>query len=98
MVDMDRLGRAIKLTQYRRSLYVTVRSAQDALSVIDEDPEARALLPFGPAFTYPIFGEKEKIYGYKGLQVEVRPCHIHMTSEFQVGSRLQYRSTWHQAA
>jgi histone acetyltransferase 1 len=52
-----------------------VRSAQDALSVIDEDPEARALLPFNPAFTYPIFGEKEKIYGYKGLQVEVRPSH-----------------------
>ncbi|KAH8090348.1 histone acetyltransferase type B catalytic subunit [Filobasidium floriforme] len=55
-----------------KALSVTlVRSAQDALSVIDEDPEARALLPFNPAFTYPIFGEKEKIYGYKGLQVEV---------------------------
>lgn len=48
--------------------------------MIDEDPEARALLPFNPAFTYPIFGEKEKIYGYKGLQVEVRQCDISIIS------------------
>lgn len=39
--------------------------------MIDEDPEARALLPFQPTFTYPIFGEKEMIYGYKNLQIEV---------------------------
>jgi hypothetical protein len=50
---------------------LAVRSAEDALSVIDEDPEARVLLPFQPKFTYPIFGEKELIYGYKGLSVEV---------------------------
>jgi histone acetyltransferase 1 len=80
MVDVNQLGRAIRADPYKRSLYITVRSAQDALSVIDEDPEARALLPFNPAFTYPIFGEKEKIYGYKGLQVEVRACHNATTS------------------
>lgn len=28
-------------------------------------------MPFNPTFTYPIFGEKEKIYGYKNLQIEV---------------------------
>ncbi|KIY73276.1 histone acetyltransferase type B [Cylindrobasidium torrendii FP15055 ss-10] len=27
---------------------------------------------FHPTFTYPIFGEEEKIYGYKGLLVDVR--------------------------
>jgi hypothetical protein len=45
-------------------------------AVIDEDPEARVLMPFNPTFTYPIFGEKEKIYGYKGLQIEVRSLSI----------------------
>jgi hypothetical protein len=79
-------------------LYVTVRSAQDALSVIDEDPEARALLPFNPAFTYPIFGEKEKIYGYKGLQVEVRPCDICIISRNSRWLTGHDRSTWHQEA
>lgn len=28
--------------------------------------------PFHPAFTYPIYGEKEVIFGYKGLSVHVR--------------------------
>lgn len=28
--------------------------------------------PFNPAFTYPIFGEAEKIFGYKDLQLNLR--------------------------
>lgn len=48
-----------------------VRSARDALEVMEEDPEARVLLPFHPTFTYPIFGDQEMIYGYKGLSIEV---------------------------
>ena len=28
--------------------------------------------PFSPAFTYPIFGEKEQIFGYRGLDIKVR--------------------------
>lgn len=27
---------------------------------------------FNPEFTYPIFGDKEKIFGYKGLDIQVR--------------------------
>lgn len=30
-----------------------------------------AVEPFHPTFTYPIFGDKEKIFGYKQLQIEV---------------------------
>lgn len=26
---------------------------------------------FNPEFTYPIFGDKEKIFGYKGLDIQV---------------------------
>lgn len=41
------------------------------MAVVEEDPEGRVLLPFNPKFTYPIFGEQEKIYGYKDLRIEV---------------------------
>ena len=41
--------------------------------------------PFNPAFTYPIFGEDEKIFGYKDLKIslrfranDMRP-HVHTT-------------------
>ncbi len=39
----------------------------------EEDPSELDLVePFGPKFTYPIFGDKETIFGYKGLNIEVR--------------------------
>ncbi|WVQ78755.1 histone acetyltransferase type B catalytic subunit [Cryptococcus sp. DSM 104549] len=42
----------------------------------DEDvlmlEEEQAIEPFNPAFTYPIFGEHEKIFGYKGLDIKLR--------------------------
>ncbi|THV07996.1 histone acetyltransferase type B catalytic subunit [Dendrothele bispora CBS 962.96] len=38
---------------------------------------------FNPAFTYPIFGEEEKIYGYNGLTIDLR---------FASGSLRQYLS------
>ncbi|OCF74848.1 histone acetyltransferase type B catalytic subunit [Kwoniella mangroviensis CBS 8886] len=42
----------------------------------DEDvlyaQEKRAIEPFHPTFTYPIFGEREKILGYKGLDIQLQ--------------------------
>lgn len=38
-----------------------------------QDAELEATEPFNPTFTYPIFGEKEKIFGYKGLDIKVAP-------------------------
>ncbi|OCF58050.1 histone acetyltransferase type B catalytic subunit [Kwoniella mangroviensis CBS 10435] len=42
----------------------------------DEDvlyaQEKRAIEPFHPTFTYPIFGEREKIFGYKGLDIQLQ--------------------------
>ena len=31
---------------------------------------------FEPTFTYPIFGEQEVVFGYKGLSIKVRPFFI----------------------
>jgi hypothetical protein len=45
-----------------------VRAQDDADALGDDDP---AIQPFHPDFTYPIFGEQEKIFGYKGLDVQV---------------------------
>ncbi|WVF66901.1 histone acetyltransferase type B catalytic subunit [Kwoniella sp. CBS 6097] len=45
--------------------------------------ERQAIEPFNPAFTYPIFGEHEKIFGYKGLEIQL---------QFSSGSLRQYLS------
>jgi hypothetical protein len=29
-------------------------------------------MKFHPSFTYPIYGEEEKVYGYKDLDIDVR--------------------------
>jgi len=47
-----------------------VRSPIDA-DILEGD-ELVTSEPFSPAFTYPIFGEKEQIFGYRGLDIKVR--------------------------
>lgn len=46
------------------------RSPQDEPT--GEGDVVAAVEPFHPTFTYPIFGEREKIFGYKQIQIEVR--------------------------
>lgn len=48
---------------------ISVRSPIDA-DVLEGD-EVICEEPFSPAFTYPIFGEQEKIFGYQGLNIQV---------------------------
>lgn len=38
-----------------------------------QEGEQDLVQPFAPTFVYPIFGEEEKIFGYKGLEIDVRP-------------------------
>jgi len=38
---------------------------------LNKEPDERSTKEFSPAFTYPIFGEEEQIFGYKGLHVQV---------------------------
>ncbi|KAJ3931743.1 MAG: histone acetyltransferase type B catalytic subunit [Lentinula lateritia] len=56
-----------------------VRSAEDEKALTDDE----SYEDFHPAFTYPIFGEEEKIYGYKDLSIDLK---------FASGSLKQYLS------
>lgn len=40
--------------------------------VVPGDEKPKDLVKFHPKFTYPIFGENETIYGYKGLKIHLR--------------------------
>jgi hypothetical protein len=46
-----------------------VRASEDAAALQGDD--LRVISLFNPAFTYPIFGEHEKVFGYKGLDIQV---------------------------
>lgn len=47
-----------------------MRALEDADALSGEE-ELAAIEPFHPDFTYPIFGEQEKIFGYRGLDIKV---------------------------
>ena len=50
-------------------------NANEALeiSLLQAGPNApKTLSTFHPQFTYPIFGEEERIFGYQGLHVNLR--------------------------
>ena len=56
----------------RPRVYATltaVRALDDA--DVLRDHEIQAVEPFHPTFTYPIYGEKEVVFGYKNLSVQV---------------------------
>jgi hypothetical protein len=48
-----------------------VRALDDTDALHGEDQAA--IKTFHPTFTYPIFGEKEKIHGYQDLEIRVCP-------------------------
>lgn len=51
------------------STLTPVRSPEDADALAGSD---RVVVePFHPDFTYPIFGDQEKIFGYRDLEVKV---------------------------
>lgn len=64
--------------------------ANDALHITVVQPgdtKPKTLSTFHPQFTYPIFGEDEKIFGYKGLIIRLRFAahdlrpHVHISYE-----------------
>lgn len=61
-----------------------VRSAEDSKLLAGE--ELLTVDTFNPTFTYPIFGEEERIFGYKGLEIQLR---------FASGSLRQYLDISH---
>lgn len=58
------------VTDSNDALELRLARAQEDSDALNGE-EAQTVEPFGPTFTYPIFGEQEKIYGYKGLQIKV---------------------------
>lgn len=40
--------------------------------IVPGDEKPKEIVKFHPKFTYPIFGESEAIYGYKGLKIRLR--------------------------
>jgi histone acetyltransferase 1 len=49
--------------------------ANDAVQITIVHPDQqkpKTLSSFHPQFTYPIFGEEERIFGYKGLIIRLR--------------------------
>ena len=62
----------------KQKLKVRAPEDYDAL----EGEELATVEPFSPTFTYPIFGEQEKIFGYKGLNINVSSkgcCGVELT-------------------
>jgi hypothetical protein len=58
-----------------------VRSPEDENSLAEDE----SYLDFHPSFTYPIYGEEEKIYGYKDLEIDV--CFFFSGSVFSPNAR-----------
>lgn len=55
--------------------FLGTANANEALTISLVRPEALAiekLASFNPKFTYPIFGEDERIFGYKGLKINLQ--------------------------
>ncbi|KAK3170462.1 hypothetical protein Dsin_032899 [Dipteronia sinensis] len=67
-------------------------SMEDSIqvSLVRPDPSDSALKPihlFHPIFTYPIFGEEERIFGYQGLDINIRfaahDCRPHVAINYE---------------
>lgn len=55
--------------------FLGTANANEALTISLVRPSASAtekLASFNPKFTYPIFGEDERIFGYKGLKINLQ--------------------------
>ena len=75
------MGRAIRtptLSPHPITALTSVRALDDADQLHGE--EVQTIEPFHPAFTYPIYGEKEAIFGYKDLEIKVRGTHLDQCS------------------
>lgn len=75
-----RLGRWRNwLTYVRFADAGLVRSHEDAGRLAGK--EVTVVEPFHPAFTYPIFGEKEVAFGYKNLDIQVSTAYCALLTD-----------------
>ncbi|CAG8751996.1 11717_t:CDS:2, partial [Dentiscutata erythropus] len=62
---------------------VKIRFVQP-LSESDNEHDETKVLEFSPEFTYPIFGDKEQIFGYKNLSIKLYYASSSLTTYFDV--------------
>ncbi|KAJ9101913.1 hypothetical protein QFC19_004994 [Naganishia cerealis] len=61
--------------------------------IVGINGDRRVLEPFHPTFTYPIFGDKEAIFGYKGLKVRIDMASGSMKEYLSITYREKINST-----
>ncbi|KAG7121662.1 Histone acetyltransferase type B catalytic subunit like protein [Verticillium longisporum] len=70
-------------------------NANDALNiglVRPTDAGLKAIATFNPRFTYPIFGNEEQIFGYKGLKINLRYSANDMRPHVQITSKEKFKA------
>ena len=75
----------------RLTSWLTSVRALDDVDQLSEE-EIQLVQPFNPTFTYPIYGEKEVIFGYKDLKINVGPSLSNGLLYFWLWLTLSYRS------
>lgn len=64
-----------------------------AVSIVQAGQTSLELLStFHPRFTYPIFGEEERIFGYQGLQISIRFAAHDLQSNIQITYDKKFKS------
>lgn len=76
MADQDECAQLISpITEHLANCCIGSTNANEAVSISFVQPgntSPVALSTFHPRFTYPIFGEEECIFGYQGLDINLR--------------------------
>lgn len=76
--------------------FIGTSDANEALEISLVKPSNKGglqtLSTFSPQFTYPIFGEEERIFGYKDLKIKLRYHASDMRPNLQVTHRKIYKA------
>ncbi|GAA6009078.1 hypothetical protein JCM10207_004085 [Rhodosporidiobolus poonsookiae] len=71
-----------------------LRLSRSKAQVAQLDEEEHVLVePFSPTFVYPIFGEQETIFGYKGLEIDYRFASGSLAQYLKVTSEAKFPET-----
>lgn len=93
MCDHTNIPRTYYILEANRQL-IGLTSTNDALSISLVAPSKsgpQSVATFYPKFTYPIFGEEEKVFGYKGLKMSLRYRANDMRPHFEVSYAKKFK-------
>jgi histone acetyltransferase 1 len=72
-----------------------ITSANDALTislVAPSEGSHTTLHKFHPAFTYPLFGDEEKIFGYQNLRIDLKYNASDLRPNVQISYKKKYKA------